>query len=163
SMGYPAFCNGAATVAALRAMARGQAVPPESPPGSWAWFNLASGRWYSWEDYRDTLIYLRETTPPGTMVANVLREPPFPALNGPTGRSSPFRAESGICWMLLVPIDLESEFVEGLEQAKDCVVVWSPERHHHPSQLSLDRLVALIRARFRPEARFGRIEVWRRA
>lgn len=163
SLGWPLFCDGPATIAAIRTIARGESIPPESPPGSWVWFHLPSGRLYSWAAYRSTLLYLRETTSPGTMVANVLREPPFPALNGPTGRLSPFRAESGICWMWLVPIDLEPEFAEALEQAKDCVVVWSPGRQVFPSQLKLDRLAAVTRAHFRPEAKFGAIEVWRRA
>ena len=48
------------------------------------------------------------------MVANVLEQPPYPAINGPAGRLSPFQAESGICWMLLVNIDLEPEFAESL-------------------------------------------------
>ncbi len=97
------------------------------------------------------------------MVANVLEQPPYPAINGPAGRLSPFQAESGICWMLLVNIDLEPEFAESLAQADDSVVVWSPEEHGLVSQLRLDRLAAVIREHYRPEARFGHIEVWRRA
>jgi hypothetical protein len=163
SMGVPLFCDPSATVEAIQSLAHGETLPIHSPPGSRAWFDPTKARWYAWEDYRDALIYLRRNTQPGTMVANVLKEPPFPAINGPTGRLSPFRAESGICWMWLVNIDLEPEFAAALEQATDSVVVWSPEEHKLLSQLRLDRLASVIRERYRPEARFGHIEVWRRA
>ena len=36
---------------------------------------------------------------------------------------SPFLAESGICWMLLVDLDLEPEFAESLLSSTDSVVV----------------------------------------
>ena len=163
SMGVPLFCDPSATVEAIRSLAHGETLPIHSPPGSRAWFDPTKARWYAWEDYRDALIYLRRNTEPGTLVANVLKEPPFPAINGPTGRLSPFRAESGICWMWLVDIDLEPEFAAALEQATDSVVVWSPEEHKLLSQLRLDRLASVIREHYRPEARFGHIEVWRRS
>jgi hypothetical protein len=163
SVGVPAFCDMGASVDAIRSLARGETLPVWSPPGSRAWFDPRRARWYSWEDYRETLLYLRRTTGPSTSVANVLEEPPFPAINGPAGRISPFRAESGICWMWLVDLDLEPEFAAALGRESDCVVVWSPGEFAMPSQLRLDRLADVIRRDFRPEARFGRIEVWRRA
>lgn len=163
SSGIPAFCNLDASIRAIGSIARGETLPEWPPPGGDAWFDPRRGRWYAWQDYRDVVAYLRRTTMPATMIANVLREPPFPAINGPVGRISPFRAESGICWMWLVHIDLEPEFVRALEHEPDCVVVWSPGEHALPSQLPLDRLALVIRRDFRPEASFGRIEVWRRA
>jgi hypothetical protein len=161
--GIPRFCNLPATLSAVKSLVRGEMLPTWSPPGGAMWFFPTPGRWYAWVDYRDALVYLRETTRPTTLVANVLKEPPFPAINGPTGRLSPFLAESGICWMWLIKMDLEPEFVESLEQAKDSVVVWSPGEHALVSQLELERLAAVIRERYRPEARFGHIEVWRRS
>jgi hypothetical protein len=163
SPGPPRYCNSSASLEALSCLVRGETIPASSPPGSRAWFDLRRGRWYPWEDYRRVLIHLRETTRPSTLVANVLKEPPFPAINGPTARLSPFRAESGICWMLLVDLDLDAEFAAALEQATDAVVVWSPAEHELPSQLRLPGLTATIRKHYRLEARFGRIEVWRRA
>ncbi len=163
SAGIPRFCDLTASVEAIGSIARGEMTPLDSPPGSRAWFDPASGRWYAWEDYRNTLRFLRERTGPTTLVANVLKEPPFPAINGPTGRLSPFRAESGICWMWLVAVDLEPEFAAALEQATDCVVVWSPEEHNLVSRLRLDHLASAIREHYEPEARFGHIEVWKRA
>ena len=53
---------------------------------------------------------LRRTTTSDTEIANVLKQTPYPSFNGPPGRRSPFRSESGICWMLLVDMDLDDEF-----------------------------------------------------
>jgi hypothetical protein len=163
SAGIPRYCDISATIKAFHSLARGHGLPEWSPPGSWAWFDLAQARRYSWRDYRHVLIYLRETTGSATPVANVLRSPPFPAINGPVGRLSPFRAESGICWMWLVDVDLEPEFTVALERSTDSVVVWSPGERWPLSKLKLDRLTAIIREHYRLEARFGQIEVWRRA
>src|SRR5262249_49984479 len=50
-----------------------------------------------------------------------------------------------------------------LGQAPASVVVWSPTAQEHPPRLELPCLTAIIRKHYRPEVRFGRIEVWRRA
>ncbi len=163
NQGRPYFCDPAATSDAILSLLHGQTLPEWPPPGSGDWFDPRYGRWYKWVEYRSTLIYLRATTDPTTQVANVLKQPPFPAINGPAGRLSPFRAESGICWMWLVDIDLEPEFAAALERATDCVVVWSPAEDKVVSQMRLERLTAVIRKHYQPEARFGKIEVWRRA
>ena len=162
-LNLPIFCNPLGTAEAMVSLAHGRSIPIHAPPGTASWFEPRRGRRYPWEDYRNTLIYLRKMTSPKTLVANVLKEPPYPAINGPTGRLSPFRAESGICWMLLVAIDLDPEFAAALEQATDSVVVWSPDDFKGPTQLQLDRLHDVIRQHYRPEVRFGRIEIWRRA
>src|SRR5262249_13668334 len=66
--------------------------------------------------------------------------------------------------MWLVHLDLESEFAESLARATDSVLVWPPALHHlPPSALRRGPLAAVIRKRYRLEARLGRIEVWRRA
>jgi hypothetical protein len=163
STGIPRYCRFPAAIRALLCLARGQTLPNWSPPGSLDWFDVARGRRYPWADYRSVLNYLRETTGPATPVANVLRSPPFPAINGPVGRLSPFLAESGVCWMLLVDLDLEPEFVAALERSTDSVVVWNPAEFSRFSRLRLDRLTAVIQEHYRLDARFGRIEVWRRA
>jgi hypothetical protein len=162
-LGLPIFCNPSGTAEAIVSLAHGRSIPIHAPPGTASWFEIRRARRYPWEDYRNTLIYLRERTSPGTLVANVLKEPPYPAINGPTGRLSPFRAESGVCWMLLVAIDLDPEFADALEQATDSVVVWSPAEYTRPTQLRLDSLHAVIQQHYRPEVSFGRIEIWRRA
>ncbi len=161
SQGLPRYCDVNATRSALGSLVRGEMLPTWSPPGSANWFGLLYGRWYSWDDYRRVLIHLRATTSPTTPVANVLKEAPFPAINGPAARLSPFLAESGICWMLMVHIDLEPEFAAVLERSSDAIVVWAPDSHKYPSHLNLARLTEVIRKHYRLEARFGHIEVWR--
>jgi len=109
------------------------------------------------------LDYLRRATSPATEIANVLKHPPFPSLNGPVARLSPFRAESGICWMWLIDLDLDIPFAESLERTPDSVVVWSPAEIDVQPRLKLERVTSVIRRYYRPEARFGPIEVWRRS
>jgi hypothetical protein len=161
--GLPYYCSISDSARAVCDLWRGQTLPATPPRGSLNWFNPVRAMWYSWNDYRRTLIHLKDSTGPATMVANVLKHPPFLGLNGPTGRLSPFRAESGICWMLMVDLDLDSEFARDLERATDSVVVWMPDESQIPPRLRLDQLNGVIRKHYRFDARFGRIEVWRRA
>ena len=95
SPGFPRFCNLSATLEALASLSHGQTLPTWNPPGSVGWFELSHARWYTWDDYRRVLIHLRTTTGPSTLVANVLKEPPFPAINGPVARLSPFLRRVG--------------------------------------------------------------------
>jgi len=90
---------------------------------------------YTWDDYRRVLIHLQETTGPATLVANVLKEPPSRRSTGRPPGSPRFLAESGICWMWLVHLDLEPEFSVALERATDSVVrlVAGPSTSSSPS------------------------------
>ena len=158
----PRFCAPRDSVRALGALARG-VEPDEPPPGCrYLWFRPHACH-YEWADYCRTLDYLRRATSPATEIANVLKQPPFPSLNGPVGRLSPFRAESGICWMWLIDLDLDIPFAEALERTPDSVVVWSPAEIDTQPRLKLERVTSVIRRYYRPEARFGPIEVWRRS
>ena len=163
SLGVPTYFSPSGTVEAVGAIARGEEIPRSIPPGARTWFGSERARYYEWRDYRSTLLYLRRTTSPRTQVVNMLRQPPYPTVNGPVGRSSPFRVESGILWMVMIAMDLEPEFLSELEAAVDSVVVWSPDEPAFPGSLRFDRLCRFIRDHYRPEARFGRIEVWRRS
>jgi hypothetical protein len=136
---------------------------PKLPPGAQVWYSPRIQNNYAWGGYCHLLDYVRAKTGPETIVANVLRQPPFPSVNGPTGRRSPFHVESGIAWMYVVNQDLESQFVRELENSGcDSVVVWSPAEDQRYLRLPLARLTEVIRRHYRPEARFGKIEVWRR-
>ncbi len=160
--GRPLNCDPGDSLRAIVSIACGQ--DPEAPPSGcrYFWFRPKACN-YEWRDYCRTLAYLRHTTSPATEIANVLRLQPFPSLNGPVGRLSPFRAESGICWMWLIDIDLDGPFAEALENTPDSVVVWSPDEGDRQPRLRLERVSAVIRRCYRFDARFGAIEVWRRS
>jgi hypothetical protein len=150
------------TIAALQTLCEGKQIPDEPPPGGWPWFYADHFPRYDWASYRDTLIYLREHTGPDTVVANVFRSPPFPSINGAVGRLSPFRVESGICWMWLVHEDRDAEFAAELENSSCEVVVWAPGRERDQGKLTLPRVCQVILSSFEPEVKFGNIEIRRR-
>jgi hypothetical protein len=149
-------------LAAIASIVAGEVIPEAPPPGALSWYHEGFPQWYSWKDYRSTLLYLRDHTNANTVVANVLRSPPFPAINGPLGRRSPFRAESGICWIWFIHEDRDPEFARELENGNCDVVVWIPGEERREPRMSLPRLCAAIRESFEHEAQFGRIEIWRR-
>jgi hypothetical protein len=159
----PQYCSVRESLRAVGELWRG-AEPDRPPAGARGWFSISDVgvEPYSWTDYRSVLAYLRESTGTGTLVANVLRQFPFPSLNAPTGRLSPFMVESGICWMWLVDEDLDETFAAALERTADSVVVWIPSEPNVAPRMQLEQLTATIRRFYRPAARFGRIEVWRR-
>jgi hypothetical protein len=158
---FPYNCLFSASLDAIRAAATSSSPP--MPPGAWAWFDRTKQPFYTWDGYTALLRYLRETTGPNTVVANALNNPPFPCVNGPTGRRSPFRVETGVAWMWLVRQDLDEEFARDLENAgEDSVVVWSPGEIGGQPRLPLPRLARVIRDEYEPEARFEKVEVWRR-
>ena len=159
---FPFYCSPRDSLEAIMAVARGEEL---ARPPLGCRYNYFRPKFchYEWADYSRALDHVRRTTNPRTEVANVLRQPPFPSMNGPAGRLSPFRAESGICWMWLIDVDLDAEFAEALEQTPDSIVVWSPAEVDEQSRLKLERLTDVIRRCYRPEIRFGPIEIWRRS
>jgi len=64
--------------------------------------------------------------------------------------------------MWIVNEDLDAEFAESLLRATDSVVIWSPNERGVEARMRLARVVGVIRRFYQPEARAGRIEVWRR-
>jgi hypothetical protein len=159
----PRFCRVQECARAVPALVRGE-EPEISPVGSEQVYQRGRLRPSSWDHYCSLLRYLRVQTTPRTFVANAVNRYPFDSLNGPTGRLSPFLAESGVCWMCWVNIDLDAKFAQALERATDAVVVWSPHPAESPPdpRVKLDRVTAVILRDFEPEARFGDLEVWRR-
>jgi hypothetical protein len=114
---------------------------------------------YPWEDYRAMLDYLVEHTSPVTRVANVLKCDP--AVTGMVDRPSAFPTES-IAWLRMVRPGDEPRYAEALLAHHDVVVVWIPDEKGPDKLQTLEHLTPVIRRHFRPEARFGSIEVWRR-
>jgi hypothetical protein len=161
--GVPQNCCPDESALAFGPLLRGE-EPPLPPTGCDSDFvrNSPAHRAYRWDDYRAVLGYLRAFTKPTTSVANLLRKFPFPALNGPTGRLSPFRVESGICWNWMIQDDRDADFARDLEHAgDDSVVVWVPDEKPQP-RMSLPKVVEVVRRAYQFETRFGTIEVWRR-
>jgi hypothetical protein len=157
----PSMCNFQASVQALGPLFRGD-LPNVGPVGSVRPFRRVPGAWVRWNDYREVLLYIQRETSPTTFVANVLCIYPYETINGPTGRLSPFLAESGICWMTQVNLDLDSEFADALIHCPDSVVVWSPRRFHENATIPLNQVAAAIQQYYEPAAQFGMYEVWRR-
>jgi hypothetical protein len=157
----PRFCRPMDSLRAFGPLVRGE--EPSIPPVGAHRFFRRNTTWsdrYPWSDYTATLGYLRHSITAQVPVANLLKYPPYPSLNGATGHPSPFRVESGICWMVVVDVDLDAEFAASLESSPQTVVVWVPDESE--PRLELKRLTAVVQRYYVPEAKFGRIEVWRR-
>jgi hypothetical protein len=162
--GIPRHCSLRRSIEAVVALGRGVA-PSHSPLGNKDTLPdqpVFLGD-YTWPDYVRLLEYLRSTTDPRTPVANLLRRNPFPPVNGPVGRFTPFPCVDGVLWLRWLGPELEPAFVRSLESSPNVVVVWAPHEHPLERRLDLDRLTGVVRRDFRPEARFGVFEVWRRA
>ena len=118
---------------------------------------------FPWNDYRETLAYLRAQTSPATRVANLLHV--VPALNGPAGRLTSLPAES-LAWLAVHPED-ERLFAPALQRAPaGSLVVWTPEKGQfvdlYGHYAEVERLAPVIRRHYVPIAHFGDIEVWKR-
>ena len=98
----PWMCSFNESLRAVRPLLRGE-IPDEPPIGCRRAFPRdPRPRQSRWDEYRELSTYIRSETSPRTLVANVLNRFPYETINGPTGRLSPFLAESGICWMRMV-------------------------------------------------------------
>jgi hypothetical protein len=174
--GVPRYCQLRPSLRAVVELARGR-DPAEAPPGCAHMFRdvppavplgdhpdtaKAPTDSYLWGDYCRLLAYLRRSTSPRTPVANVLRALPWPSINGPTGRMTPFPAAGGILHLWMVDPGMERRFADALAHSPDAVVVWIPDEPHLLPALRLPLVDEVIRRLYRPEARIGRIEVWRR-
>ena len=161
----PLYCAPLRSLEALPLIVRGQ-MPTASPPGAADMLKdlPRPACWYPWDEYSAALEYLRGATGPNTRVANVLRNHPFPTFNGPLGRLTPFRSVGGLQWLRWVGPAREPEFAQALETAgPDAVVIWAPDEMTRDARLAIPDVIATIRRSYRPEAKFGIIEVWRRA
>ncbi len=160
--GLPAYCRPQESLEAWKHR-NTPGESPRLPPGAEGYFGTQwpSG-FYSWNDYRRTLAYLRRATGPKTRIANVIRNRPFLTFNGPVGRVTPFPGDTGILWLWQVDPGMEGDYVAALERSRDSVVVWVPNEFGFDARLHLPVLAAAVHRFYRPEARFGSLEVWRR-
>jgi hypothetical protein len=156
--GIPSYCSVAYSIDALPLFKQGS-EPAVAPLGYTKRKNLPNAAHYPWADYRALLNHLRKTTGPRTQVANCLKA--FPAVNGAVGRLSPFPVESGLVFVWLMGPTVEEQFATALEQTPDSVVVWIPNEEG-PVLIPMSHLSRLIQDLYQPQARFGKIQVWRR-
>ena len=153
----PESCRIKPSLGALAAL-RGEAEPQQAPVG-YRRGPVLTAAYYSWDEYRSALGYLRTHTRPSTRVANALKGDP--AIVSEVDRPSAFPAES-ITWLKMVARRDEPAFVEALERAEDSVALWSPGSTGPDSRFQVPQIEAAIRRLYRFEARFGSIEIWRR-
>jgi hypothetical protein len=153
---WPTFCAPVASVRALAAWRRG--VPTTATPPGYQHPYGPSVILPPWADYRDALEYLRRETSPGTRVANALKGI---AITAPAARLPAFPAESAT-WLFVVRPGDEGRFARALEESRDSVVVWAPGDEGPESIRRFKELDSAIRRLYRPAARFGAIEIWRR-
>lgn len=165
---WPDECSPSAALQATRAFLTGT-VGSEVPHGARRYFQPGevdvrerrSG--YPWADYLATIDYLKTKTTPNTNVAGAFKRMPFPALNGPTGRPSPWPGEGGTTFMLVLGLEKEEAFIDSLMAAPaDTVVVWVPGERAEADKVNFERLDRTIQEHFSPEASFGVFQVYRR-
>lgn len=164
----PRYCLIGPSLRAIETLARGVA-PAEAPPGCAHEFGLVPSdpgpphkpsAGYLWSDYCRMLDYIRRSTSPRTRVANLLRERPWPPVNGPTGRLTPFPAAGGYIHLWFVNRRQEGQFARALGTCRDAVVVWVPNNPYVARMLRFPKIERVVHRLYRPEARFGAIEVW---
>lgn len=151
----PTMCAPSHARLALRGMAAGRFEPAARPVG----YTTTRREWprpaFDWDDYRGVLDFLRDRTEPGTPVANLATPA---AINGPSLRPSPFRAEGGYFWVREVRPDDLPGFLAAMTADPRTLVVWEPG----DPDLAVETRAAVERD-FRPIARFGRLELRGRA
>lgn len=153
----PTYCKAKESLQVARAWLHGEA-PKITPPGYGKDFVFVAG-YYPWADHAALIDYLKRSTAPETRVANVLNGQ-LPVVSMSV-RPSALPAES-VTWLSMVYPGDEPRFAEALSCATDSVVVWSPDLPGPVPGVRFDLINDVIRRDYRPEARFGDIEVWRR-
>lgn len=154
-LGRPRSCDPMASLRAIRS--RSSDWPVDAPVGYRPIAGFPSAAAYPWDDYRQTLLWLRDHTRPETRIANVLFD--VPALTGMLGRPTAFPAES-IAWIKMVRRDDEPSFAQALEACEDAVVVWVPDETSPDPSFQIPHIDEVIRRKFEPNQRFGAIEIW---
>jgi hypothetical protein len=153
----PEFCVPGPTLRAMTSWARG--TSPEGIPPGYRKGSVPTSAFYPWPDYRALIDYLRDSTTPGTAVANLLMGDP--AVTSMADRPSALPAES-VAWLRMVRRGDASRFAASLEDAENSVVVWVPGEVGPDPSFTINELTTVVRQRYEFEARFGLIELWRR-
>lgn len=112
-----------------------------------------------WKDYRELLMYLRETER-DVEIANFTSK--WLSINAPVARVTPYPCDSSLSWLILVNPDDEPRFAESLLKYKNTLVVWDPRVAEKRFQKEFPHLTETTKKYFEPIASFGDLEVWRR-
>ncbi len=159
----PRMCSASDSIEQLRSYLTG--VPLEQLPRGCRYIFTASqaSDALNWSGYLQTIDYLRRHTDADTRVANVIQSYPYPPVNSPTARLSPFPCAEGIQWLYWVDRNLEGRFIEELIRRRErpTVVVWCPRRNDIVGSNRLIRLEQAIQDHFEFEAEFFAYEIWR--
>lgn len=161
--GWPRFWDPLASAQSLSTLWQGT-EPVQVPLGAADHFAPGDQRSpYTWRDYRAALAHLRSTTQRESVVFNLLRNVPFPAINGPIGRPTLLDAEGGIAFLYLVNPRHEAEFAKSVASAPaGSVVVCDFDRESFTPDLTLPILEQAVNTHYTREAQFGSIEIWRK-
>jgi len=155
--GFSAWPRYVSVSRSLHALTAGEGVEfPRTPPDC-----SRLHQFYTWDEYRGTVFYLRRTVAPGVKLANALQG--LPALTGPVARLPAF-SEVSLWWFeaRVRKPGLEESYIQALRGNPRSVVVWKPGEGDSPYSFMPRRLTAYIRSAYALEARIGTIEVWRR-
>ena len=127
-------------------------LPVGNPPGF-----RDTLRPYPWDDLRGVIVYLRAHTTKETPVANLTLDCAA-AITGVVPRLSPLPADS--FGLPIFPELLLEPDLRALRDSENCVVVWNPASAEAEFP-GLAPIWESIRAHYRPEAKFGDLEIWR--
>lgn len=132
---------------------RSGALPAGNPPGY-----RDTLRHYPWDDVRGVILYLRGNTTADTPVANLALDCGT-AINGVVPRLPALPADN-FSLLNFPEVVLEPDLM-AVKSPGSRVVVWSPKNAdaEFPKYAPIWKA---IRDLYRPEAKFGRLEVWRR-
>jgi hypothetical protein len=165
---FPDECSPSASLHAVRAFLQ-RTPDTEVPHGALKYFHegpvdIAQRRsGYRWADYVATIDYLKDHTKPTTLVAGAFKRLPFPSLNAPAGRPSPWPGEGGTTFMLVLGLEREQSFIDSIVIAPDdTVVVWVPGEKAEADRVNFERLDSTIEELFVEEAVFGDFHICRR-
>ncbi len=165
---WPDECSPRAALLATKAYLSGTS-DTEVPHGAKRYFHPGevdidqrrSG--YPWADYLATIEYLKAHTSQKTHVAGAFKRHPYPSLNGPTGRPSPWPGEGGTTFLLVLGLEKEEAFIRSLlDSPDDTVVVWVPGERAEADRVDFRQLDKTIQEHFAPEASFGIFQIYRR-
>jgi hypothetical protein len=162
--GLPQYCSSRASLHAIQAFAKGEMIE-EPPPGCryvLGTRDLMGAFRYNWEDYTETIEYVRKRTSKDTYIVNFLWLHPNPTINGPTGRPVLWPCAEGLLWVLWVDPKLEMRFADSLVTDRPVVAITHDESVVPSSACPFPIIAREIETSFEEIARFGKFRISKR-